>query len=272
MVMQRLHQNDPTGYLLKIRKDQIKHICLPGEIKNYARLVNPPELIDFYSPEGLLDPVRLSWRALNDFNLHGQYTYGSQIGQDPIPLGGGMFKVDNVSVVLHPPQPHEIQELVRYWDKAATEGGDGAFTAGVKMAKLKDKSFIVLDVKRGRWSTEKREQIIRQTAEADGRRCRIGIEQEPGSGGKESADATIKNLSGYMAHKDRPTGDKAQRADPYSVQVNVGNVKILQGAWNADYLEELKNFPQSTYKDQTDASSGAFATLTKRKQASVGRP
>src|SRR5690606_26098698 len=58
LVMQRLHQDDPTGHWLKlagIEKDQrghwkypdklktkIKHICLPGEIRNYAQNVHPP--------------------------------------------------------------------------------------------------------------------------------------------------------------------------------------------------------------------------------------
>lgn len=271
LVMQRLHQNDPTGHLLKIRGKSIKHICLPGEIKNYAKLVQPPEWIKYYSPEGLLDVNRLDWKALNEFLLYGQYTYGSQIGQDPVPLGGGMFKVDNIAVLTHVPEAHLIAEQVRYWDKAGTAGGDGAYTVGVKMAKLKDKSFVVLDIRRGRWATDKREEIIKQCAIADGRRCRVFVEQEPGSGGKESAEATVKNLSGFLVQKDRPVGDKTYRADPYSVQVNLGNVKMISAAWNADYIDELKNFPNSTFKDQTDASSGAFAKLSARKTATVGR-
>src|SRR5690606_19446496 len=97
----------------------------------------------------------------------------------------------------------------------------------------------------------------------------VAVEQEPGSGGKESAEATVKNLAGFVAVKDRPTGDKAYRADPYSVQVNEGNVRLLVGAWNEDYIEELKHFPNSTHKDQTDASSGAFASVTKYKKAGV---
>ena len=137
------------------------------------------------------------------------------------------------------------------------------------MSKLRNGSFLIEDIKRGRWSTEKREEIIKRCAETDGRKCYVMVEQEPGSGGKESAEATVKNLAGYLAGKDRPTGDKVYRADPYSVQVNVGNVKLLAGAWNQDYLNELKHFPSSTFKDQTDASSGAFAKLTSIKKAGI---
>lgn len=271
LVMQRLHQDDPTGHWLNLdkkskRSSLIKHICLPGEIRNYEKNVSPPELKDNYI-DGLLDVNRLNWDALNEILNRGQYVYGSQIGQDPVPLGGGMFKVDKITMISRMPELQEIYSTVRYWDKAATEGGTGAFTAGVKMTKLKNDKYIVEDVKRGRWASEERERIIRSCAEADGHKCKVMVEQEPGSGGKESAEATIKNLAGFVAGKDRPTGHKVYRADPFSVQVNIGNVSLLAGPWNADYLDELKNFPNSTFKDQTDASSGAFAKLTALKKA-----
>ncbi len=275
LVMQRLHQNDPTGHLLKIKPGSIKHICLPGEINNYRKQVQPPELVENYSKEGLLDVNRLDQPALDEFLLHGQYTYGSQIGQDPVPLGGGMFKTDKLSIISRAPDPFFIVDQVRYWDKAGTEGGNGATTSGVKMSKLKNGRYVIENVKRGRWSSEVREEIIKITANADsserGNRTRIGIEQEPGSGGKESAESTVKNLAGHVVQKDRPVGNKVFRADPFSVQVNLGNVDLVAGPWNTDYLDEMKNFPFSTLKDQIDATSGAFAMLTKRKKATAGR-
>ena len=56
---------------------------------------------------------------------------------------------------------------------------------------------------RGQWSALKREQVILETAELDGPDVHIWVEQEPGSGGKESAEATIRMLAGYIAHADR---------------------------------------------------------------------
>ena len=64
---------------------------------------------------------------------------------------------------------------------------------------------------------------------------------------------------------DRPTGDKVLRADPYSVQVNYGNVSLSPGEWNRAYLDELQFFPHGKWKDQVDASSGAFSLLTHRR-------
>jgi predicted phage terminase large subunit-like protein len=270
-IMQRLHQNDPTAHLLE--KDEgrgtIKHICLPGEIKNYKDQVKPAELIKHYK-NNLMDVNRLNWSVLNDYMNLGQFTYGGQIGQDPVPLGGGMFKTDHISTVDRIPEKIYIAETVRYWDKAGTKDA-GAYTVGVKMLKLKDGRFIVSDVKRGQWASNEREKIIKETAQADGVDCKVYVEQEPGSGGKESAEATVANLSGFSVYKDRPVGDKTQRADPYSVQVNEGNVMIFNAGWNKDYLDELKNFPNSTFKDQTDASSGGFSKLTGLKKVAVLR-
>jgi len=41
LIMQRLHQDDPTGHLLAKRKSNIKHICLPGECRLYLDKVIP---------------------------------------------------------------------------------------------------------------------------------------------------------------------------------------------------------------------------------------
>ena len=93
------------------------------------------------------------------------------------------------------------------------------------------------------------------------------MEQEPGSGGKESAENTIRNLAGFSVYAERSTGDKTFRADPYSVQVNNGNVILMSGLWNRDFIEEHRFFPYSTYKDQVDAAGGAFSKLVARKIA-----
>lgn len=270
MIMQRLHQEDPTGYMLEKGKDNIRHICLPGEITDgYDRIVNPPELKKMYQND-LLDVNRLSWESLEELKADlGQYGYAGQVGQSPTVPGGGMFKPERMAILDHLSSDTNIMATVRYWDKAGTQDG-GAYTVGLKMSLLRNGKFVIHDVVRGRWSTENREATILSTAEADAlehkNKVRIGIEQEPGSGGKDSAFATTKMLAGHSVVKDRPTGDKIFRADPFSVQVNNGNVVMLKGDWNKAFKEELELFPNSTYKDQVDAGSGAFNMIARKKQ------
>jgi phage terminase large subunit-like protein len=179
LIMQRLAQNDPSGHWLSKEEVNVRHICLPGEIRNFREFVKPPELVEFYTDE-LLDTKRISWKTLTDLKSKlGQYGYAGQVGQNPVPPGGGMFHVDSFIMINTLPSLNQVVSTVRYWDKAGTSGG-GAYTVGVKMTRLTYNRWVIEDMKRGQWGSNERERIIRQTAEADGTGVEIWIEQEPG--------------------------------------------------------------------------------------------
>ena len=255
LIMQRLHQNDPTAQMLK-RTEHIKHICLPASV---TERLSPPELEKHYV-QGLMDPVRLNQRVLDSYyKALGERGYAGQYLQAPAPAGGSLFKVDRI--VLDVP-PQQFKRVVRFWDKAGTAMG-GAYTAGVKMGLDMNDKIWILNVVRGQWDTAQRERTIRQFAELDGTGVIVGVEQEPGSGGKESAENTARNLMGFRVQILKPTGDKTVRAEPLSTQINARNVSMATGPWNADFIEELMYFPDSTYKDQVDAAGGAFTIISR---------
>lgn len=270
-IMQRLHQDDPSGHLLEKGKENLRHVSFPGEIRNYRENLKPVECERYYKDD-LFDTRRLSWNVLMELETDlGQYGFAGQIGQNPAPPGGGMFKIEHFQMVQEIFTANQYIKTVRYWDKAASIG-KGSFTVGVKMSLMRDGTFLIDDVKRGQWGADHRETIIMQTAIADGRGTYVMVEQEPGSGGKESAEGTIRNLAGFVVGMHRPTGNKEFRADPLSVQVNSGNIKLRTASWNYEYTEEFKMFPNSTYKDQVDATSGAFNFLvSKRTARAIGR-
>lgn len=272
MIMQRLHQDDPTGYMLKKQKKRLRHICLPGYLREYAKHVKPEAWKKFYVDD-LLDVNRLGWDELEELEEDlGQYGFAGQVGQSPTPPGGGMFKVDRMAILDHLTSRTNIVKTIRYWDKAATALG-GAYTAGVKMSLMPNKKVIIEDVVRKQLSAEDREATMLANAEADhlDGPCNIHIEQEPGSGGKESAQSTIRNMAGFACFADLPTGKKEYRADPFSVAVNNGNVILIKGDWNKGFKEELELFPNGTYKDQTDAASAAYNILTGKRMVRIIR-
>ena len=151
-------------------------------------------------------------------------------------------------------------ERVRYWDKAATPGA-GDYTAGVKVAKTAGGIWFIEHVVRGQWAGPEREGVIKQTAAADGHDCIIVIEQEPGSGGKDSASDTVRGLAGYTVYADPVTGDKPSRAKPLAAQAFAGNVRLVEGPWNLAFLDELTGFPGGANDDQVDGASGGFNWL-----------
>lgn len=207
----------------------------------------------------------LEWLEIKRANI-GPYDWAALYQQSPYLRSGNMFKRQWFGITENFPDPTEIVAQVRYWDKAATAGG-GKYSVGVLIARMKGEIEIVLDVVRGQWSRYEREQQIVRTAQLDGGRPGPKVitwhEQEPGSSGKDSAQATNLKLAqaGFSAHFETATGDKETRAQPWSSQAEGGGVRLLRGGWNQEYIEELVSFPKGRYKDQVDTSSGAHARL-----------
>ena len=50
-IMQRLHQNDPSGHLLEKEKENLRHLCFPGEIRNYGMNLKPKECAKYYKDD-----------------------------------------------------------------------------------------------------------------------------------------------------------------------------------------------------------------------------
>jgi predicted phage terminase large subunit-like protein len=162
--------------------------------------------------------------------------------------------------------PSEAERL-RYWDKAGTEGA-GDYSAGVRIARAGG-IYYIEHVIRGQWSSGQRNIVMQQTAAHDRPEVPIVVEQEGGSGGKESAEISIQSLAGYMVRVERPTSNKVSRAGPLAAQAEAGNVKLVRGHWNEDFLAECHNFPEGKHDDQVDAAAGAFNKLALKAPALV---
>jgi predicted phage terminase large subunit-like protein len=220
-----------------------------------------------------LCPERFGEKELSELESDlGEYAAAGQLQQRPHPRGGGMFKRENFRILEDRDfNRKNIMASVRYWDKAATtdtkKASDSKRTAGVLMHRMRDKSFVIEDCIKGKWAATQRERIIKQTAEMDGKAVQVWVEQEPGSGGKESAQSTVINLAGYIAKADRVTGTKEVRAEPYASQVGIQNVYLLRRDWTTDFIAEHESFPTGTFADMVDASSGAFNHLFSLKKA-----
>jgi len=271
LVMQRLHQADPTGEMLhKSKGDRVKHICIPGEL---TEDVKPVELREYYV-DGLFDPIRLPRKLFPEIkSMLGEYGFASQILQTPIPLGGGMFKTGFVKI--HKGPPPRMVRLCRSWDKAGTPD-EGAWSAGVLMGVDALGHPWVLDVCRGQWGAQEREAMILHTAAFDAagkfgiitalhgedQYVVIRVEIEPGSGGKESGENTVRNLGGYSVLAYHPTGPKEARAQPFASAMGIQNhVHVIDADWTKDFLEEYRFFPFGRWKDQVDAGSDAYNHL-----------
>jgi predicted phage terminase large subunit-like protein len=265
----RWHVDDPTGRFL-LQFPEAKVLKYPGLYRRPTpdretgklprnavidpRRVGDPLFPEFKSKEFLMERKKNSTQA----------SWESLYQQSPIVAGGGMFPVNCVRYAQNQPAKEHVKKSVRYWDKAGTEDG-GAYTAGTLMHLLKDGRYYIGDVIRVQWSSWDRENYIKATAHMDRTlwgRVETWVEQEPGSGGKESAERTIAMLAGFPVRADKVTGDKETRAEPYAAQWQGGNI-ILHGnpRWNIPFVDEHESFPAGQYKDQVDSAAGAFMKL-----------
>ena len=279
VIMQRVHQEDLSGHI--IAGDDFHewdHICLPARYEGENRVKSSLGSRDPRTEEGeCLCPERFGDKELRRLESRlGSYGTAGQLQQRPSPRGGGLFKTDRIRL-MHSSviRPLHVKRSVRYWDKAGTEdpskgkkkGKGPAWSVGLLMHIMMNDLVIISDVVRGRWSYAQREEKIKQTAELDAAffggkgKVSVWIEQEPGSGGKESAQRTVRMLAGFDVHSETVTGDKWTRAQPFAAQMEAGNIGCCKEPWYSEYEKELQGFPVGSFKDQVDASSGAFNKL-----------
>lgn len=184
----------------------------------------------------------------------------------PVVTSGGMFKTDNIQIIDELPATSQI---VRRWDLAASDtitSYDPDRTSGVKMQRDKDGSYTIIDVIRFAETADIVEKNIIKTADSDTKKVPILLPQDPGQAGKAQFLYFVKLLAGFTLIKDIESGDKVTRADPLASQINNGNVKLMRGAWNQSFLEELRSFPNGGHDDQVDAAAGAFNHIFQAKR------
>ena len=100
VIMQRVHEDDPTGYLLKGGTgDKWYHLVLPVDIghddtEEYSKEFTHGIPIGYKLPDGPLWEYKHNKEQIEMMRNNDPYTYASQYAQRPAPLGGGLFKGD----------------------------------------------------------------------------------------------------------------------------------------------------------------------------------
>lgn len=268
----RWHEDDLSGWLL----DQ------ESESPEYWHIVNLPALAEDPANFPATCTVESDWRASGEALCPERYDAGrlqaiqARIGgyffdalyqQRPSAREGEFFKVNHLEIEDAPPAGLRI---CRAWDLAASSGG-GDYTAGVKIGAASDGKFYIVDVRRGQWSPDERDAVMRQAAQMDTNAVKIRLAQDPGQAGVDQAQRLTRMLAGYNVRSERVTGDKPTRAAGFAAQVNAGNVRLIRGQWNESFLEELRQFPQGRNDDQVDAAADAFNELTLGSQYAQGK-
>jgi predicted phage terminase large subunit-like protein len=272
VIMTRWHEDDLCGRLLSEQADRWTVLRLPALAETQSDRDQRNKKLNLplgekdplgRSPGEPLCPSRFSREALEEIRTDsGSLVWSAQYDGAPTLPEGNKFKRHWFPIVDASPAN---ARRCRYWDFAATSGG-GARTAGVKLSILKGEIFVE-DIVKGQWSTDPRNKIMKQTADLDtqthGRKIPQWFEEEGGSSGKDASRAIIKYMAGHIIKPDRPTGSKDVRLEPFAAQAEAGNVKLVRGKWNGEYIEEMCAIPNGRFRDQADGTSGAYNKLAR---------
>lgn len=285
MIAQRLAPGDASDVF---REQGCEHLCLPMRYDPDHPVRDPktPTILGFVDPRTvkgeLLCPDRYGDEEVDRITRSLRHKAAGQLQQQPIAPEGDRFKrqwFKTASVSELPADFFSKAKAVRYWDKAGTEGG-GDWTAGVLVAQYGGK-FYVYDVIRGQWGAANRKLHMKQTSERDRSLFEnyvIWQEQEPGSGGKESAELTESELSSMKVRTEKVTDPKKVRYDGWEEELDcVTNprhptVYLVEGAWNEEFINEHISWrweDKNPTDNQIDAASGAYTKLRRRKGFAV---
>lgn len=282
-----------TGYPIRERSGVLRWFARDGDNLVWAN--SPDELRALTSPAVLPRSFTFIPAKLEDNPTLERTNPEYRANLEALPtvererLLGGNWKIRPMAGIVFPRDKWQFcqqlpagAKLVRYWDKASTSLGTGARTAGVLVGMVDEgpnQRFFIGDGIAGRWADLERENIIKATAEMDrsryGWRVTTCVEREPGSGGKDSARSTIRNLAGFSVGE-RPARTKKHIAwKPLAAQVQAENVWIVTGdpdspSWHyGEFIQELDLLSGdakqdgSLLKDYADAASGGFNELTR---------
>lgn len=162
---------------------------------------------------------RIPGRAPEDFftfvkaGMSDPMTWASLYQQRPFSAEGSMFHRENWRY-YKPDERPEMDQLVRVWDLAGTEGG-GDWTVGTKMGVAQGKLWVI-DVERFRHASGMVLNKVVAAAAVDGYGCKILVEEEKGGAGKSTVAAIQKLLPGYNVEAAKAEGDKRSRATLWS--------------------------------------------------------
>jgi predicted phage terminase large subunit-like protein len=188
-------------------------------------------------------------------------------------IDGVWFQKHWFPIVPETALPYGLQWR-RFWDLAASKpkrGQDPDWTAGPKLAFHKPTGITYIgDVPRYQVEPNKLDDIIKTTAQQDGKGTWIYMEQEPGASGKIVINHYRDLLRGWVFKGVPSTGKKEEYVRPLCGPAERHEIVLVRGPWNKTFIDEATMFPVGDHDDQIDAAAKCYATWFPVKRKRIG--
>jgi predicted phage terminase large subunit-like protein len=268
VVMQRLHEADPSGHIIA-NDFGYEHLCIPMEFEPERRRTTSIGWTDPRTNEGeLLDPVRFPPEVIaRDRAAMGSYAWAGQMQQRPSPRGGGLFRDEWWQYWSQIPQ---IDWRVIVADTAMKAKTSSDYSVFQCWGRTRDGRAALIDQIRGKWEAP---ELITQ-ARAFWAKHKAVVGQGPLRAlkveDKASGTGLIQQLrrEGGIPIVALPSHqrDKVERANDVIPFTESGNVILpKQADWLSDLLSEVSAFPMGAHDDQVDTLIYGVADILEQK-------
>ena len=254
IVMQRVHMDDLTGFVLR-QSDDWTVLSLPAIAEGFETIKLSPVEEHHRQPGEVLAPEREPIEVLEQMRHQlGSDLFSAQYQQAPVPPGGAMIKRHWPRRYTEFPSPDRGAFILQSWDTAAKGGPDNDWSVCTTWLLTNDCQWYLLDV----WRTRVDYPALKAKVEGLAQRWQAKqvLVEESGT-----AIALIEELrfrvSGITAVQ--PDKDKVTRMSIASAIFEAGRVHFPeQASWFSELRAELFSFPSSRHDDQVDSISQAL--------------
>lgn len=224
----------------------------------------------FFLPSGLKDNPHLDAEAYRESLAELDPITRKQLedGDWEIRPSGDLFDKSWIIPINYQDIPSGVR-WVRFWDLAAVDPKYRKnkhnkqapdWTIGFKLGMLNG-CYYIGDILKVQKSPREIEELIYNTAVADGYSCAIRMEEEGGASGIANTERYARNiLQGFDFAGVKPVVSKIERARPVAAACQAGSVFLSNRCRNiTDFYAQLDAFPNGSNDDIVDGFSGAFA-------------
>jgi predicted phage terminase large subunit-like protein len=259
IVMQRVHDNDLAGHVL--RQGGYEQLILPAEYESSR----PVTSIGWRDPRcqvgELLWPERFGQEEVEGLKRTlGSYAAAGQLQQRPVPAEGGILKRHWWR--FYREIPRKFDEVIQSWDCAFKDTKASDYVVGQVWGR-KGADKYLLDQERSRMDCPATIQAVRRMSQK-WPEAKVKLVEDKANG--SAVIAMLKHeIEGLIAVN--PDGGKESRVHAVSPQIEAGNVYLPEAAlasWIGAFVDECAAFPHGAYDDQVDAMTQALLRLSTR--------
>jgi predicted phage terminase large subunit-like protein len=255
VVMQRVHVDDLTGFLLG-QSDEWDVLSLPAIAESDEAIPLWNDRIHARKSSEVLSPEREPLDVLDALKLQiGSDAFSAQYQQSPAPPGGAMVKRHWINRYSELPPAYDRLFALQSWDTASKGGPDNDWSVCTTWIVTRKKLWYLVDVWRQRVDYPALKAHVQILAKKWNAR-RVLVE-DAGAG-----TSLVQELRGQVPGRIiavKPAGDKASRMAVASAKFEAGQVLLPERAlWLPDLEAELFVFPGSRHDDQCDSISQAL--------------